>query len=145
MYLKVILKIIIFVNMNKVFMGCWVSDSTRKKLKIACAVHNVNQGDVMDLLLIKWLKQPNIENDIKELSALITRFREDAKSLIFSDSFCNLSLSFLAFDSSRDGNLIAVLINFSFVKEYNNGAFNFDKSKSSSLSKRVGILFSNTS
>jgi len=53
--------------MNKVFMGCWVSDSTRKKLKIACAVHNVNQGDVMDLLLIKWLKQPNIKNDIKEL------------------------------------------------------------------------------
>jgi hypothetical protein len=53
--------------MSKVFIGCWVDDKTRKKFKIACTVHNVNQGDVMDLLLNKWLKKPHINDEIKEL------------------------------------------------------------------------------
>lgn len=52
---------------GKVYVGLWVNEKTRKRLKIACAVHGVNQGDVMDLLLIKWLNQPHIEDDIKEL------------------------------------------------------------------------------
>jgi len=51
----------------EVFLGTWVSDKTRKKFKIACAVHNVNQGDVMELLLEKWLNSPHIKEDIKQL------------------------------------------------------------------------------
>ena len=53
--------------MGKVFVGVWIEETTRKKLKVACAVHNVNQQDIIDLLLIKWLKQPHIEDEIKEL------------------------------------------------------------------------------
>jgi hypothetical protein len=53
--------------MSKVFVGLWVDEETRKKLKIACVVHNVNQGDIMDLLLNKWLKKPHVEDEIKEL------------------------------------------------------------------------------
>ena len=52
---------------GKVFVGCWINPKTRKKLKIACVVHNVHQGDIMDLLLTKWLEEPHIENEIKEI------------------------------------------------------------------------------
>ena len=52
---------------TKVFVGLWISEKTRKRFKVACAVHNVNQGDVMDLLLQKWLDKPHIESEIKEL------------------------------------------------------------------------------
>ena len=53
--------------MGKVFIGGWIGETTRIKLKVACAVHKIKQQDVIDLLLIKWLKQPHIEDDIKEL------------------------------------------------------------------------------
>lgn len=52
---------------GKVFIGTWVSDETRKRLKIACAVHDVNQGDVIDLLILQWLNKPHIDGEIKEL------------------------------------------------------------------------------
>lgn len=52
---------------GKVFIGCWVSADTRKRLKIACAVHDVNQGDIMDLLILKWLDKPHVDNEVKEL------------------------------------------------------------------------------
>ncbi len=52
---------------GKVFVGLWVAENTRTRLKIACAIHNVNQGDVMDLLLMQWLKKPHIEQSFKEL------------------------------------------------------------------------------
>lgn len=53
--------------MAKVFVGLWVSEETRKKLKVACAVHEVNQGDVMELLLEKWLRKKHVEDDVKEI------------------------------------------------------------------------------
>tara|TARA_R110000744_G_scaffold288912_1_gene399886 strand:- start:1165 stop:1368 length:204 start_codon:yes stop_codon:yes gene_type:complete len=52
---------------TKAFLGLWVSKATRTKFKVACAVHNVNQGDVMDLLLSKWINKPHIQEEIKEL------------------------------------------------------------------------------
>ena len=52
---------------GKVFLGNWVSENTRKRLKIACATHNVNQGDVVDLLINNWLNEPHIKEPIKEL------------------------------------------------------------------------------
>jgi hypothetical protein len=53
--------------MSKRFVGLWVSDETRTRMKIACAVHDINQGDVMELLLMKWLNEPHIQDDIKKL------------------------------------------------------------------------------
>lgn len=52
---------------GKVFVGLWVDSDTRKRFKVACAAMDVNQGDVMDLLLQKWLDKPHIENELKEL------------------------------------------------------------------------------
>ena len=53
--------------MGKVFVGLWVEEKTRKRLKVACAVHGINQQDVMDLLLIKWLDKPHVDQEVKEL------------------------------------------------------------------------------
>ena len=52
---------------SKRFVGLWVSDETRTRMKVACAVHDINQGDVMDLLLQKWLNEPHIQDDVKKL------------------------------------------------------------------------------
>ena len=46
---------------NKVFIGAWITDSTRVKLKMKCAELGINQQDVIDLLLIKWLKKKENE------------------------------------------------------------------------------------
>ena len=57
-----------FVGMKgKVFVGLWVSDNTRRRLKMACAALDVNQGDVMDLLLQKWLDKPHVHDEVKSL------------------------------------------------------------------------------
>ena len=47
--------------MSKVFVGTWVDSKTRKRFKIKCVELDVNQGDVMDLLMIKWLDRKNKE------------------------------------------------------------------------------------
>jgi hypothetical protein len=52
---------------GKVFIGGWVSSDTRKKFKIACAVHDINQGDVIDLLLMNWINKPHVQEEIKNL------------------------------------------------------------------------------
>jgi len=52
---------------SKRFVGLYLSDSTRKRFKMACIAHDVNQGDVMELLIEKWLSKPHIESEIKEL------------------------------------------------------------------------------
>ncbi len=52
---------------NKVFVGCWISEDVRKRLKIACVLHNVSQGDVMELLLEHWLKKAHIKSEFKKL------------------------------------------------------------------------------
>jgi len=36
-------------------------------MKVACAVHDINQGDVMELLLMKWLNEPHIQDEVKNL------------------------------------------------------------------------------
>jgi hypothetical protein len=51
------------VEASKVFVGTWVDEETRKKFKIKCVELDVNQGDVIDLLMIKWLKQKNTEDE----------------------------------------------------------------------------------
>ena len=52
---------------SKRFVGLWVSDETRTRMKVACAVHDINQGDVMELLLMKWLNEPHIQDEVKNL------------------------------------------------------------------------------
>ena len=52
---------------GKVFIGAWVGAETRKRLKIACVVHGVYQEDVIDLLILKWLEKPHVDNVVKEL------------------------------------------------------------------------------
>jgi hypothetical protein len=47
--------------MSKVFVGVWVNKDTRKKLKIKCAELDTNQGDVVDLLINKWLNSKHIK------------------------------------------------------------------------------------
>tara|TARA_R110000803_G_scaffold82089_1_gene148094 strand:+ start:269 stop:418 length:150 start_codon:yes stop_codon:yes gene_type:complete len=49
--------------MAKVFVGTWVNKKTRIDFKMKCAKLEVNQGDVMDLLMIKWLNQKHIKNE----------------------------------------------------------------------------------
>lgn len=46
---------------KKVFIGTWVSKSTRVGLKMKCAELGINQQDVIDLLLINWLKKQENE------------------------------------------------------------------------------------
>ena len=47
---------------NKVFIGTWVDNQTRVDLKIACAKLNTTQGDIIDLLIQKWLKEKHVKN-----------------------------------------------------------------------------------
>jgi hypothetical protein len=49
--------------MSKVFIGTWVSKETRSKMKSTCAQNNIYQGDVIELLILNWLKKPHIKND----------------------------------------------------------------------------------
>ena len=53
---------------NKTFVGHWISDKARKKLKVACAVHNVRQGDIMELLILKWIEKPYIQAEVIKLT-----------------------------------------------------------------------------
>lgn len=50
---------------TKVFVGLWVNSSTRKKFKLKCVELDINQGDVMDILLTKWLDKKDKENEEK--------------------------------------------------------------------------------
>ena len=52
---------------SKRFVGLWVSDETRTRMKVACAVHDITQGDVMDSLLTKWLNELHIQDEVKKL------------------------------------------------------------------------------
>jgi len=49
--------------MSKVFVGTWVEKETRIKFKMKCAELGINQGDVIDLLVIKWLNKKHIKNE----------------------------------------------------------------------------------
>lgn len=49
--------------MAKVFVGTWLTKEARVKLKIACAQNNVYQGDVIELLIMKWLNEKHIKNE----------------------------------------------------------------------------------
>ena len=53
--------------MGKVFVGAWISKDTRVRLKVACAILNVNQEDVIDLLILKWLNSPHVKEEIKQM------------------------------------------------------------------------------
>ena len=53
---------------GKAFVGLWINEATRRKFKAACALHNINQGDVMDLLLQNWLKKPQVQDEFKKLN-----------------------------------------------------------------------------
>jgi hypothetical protein len=52
---------------GKTFIGTWVDTKIKKKFAIACITHEVNQQDVHELLITKWLKESHIDNEIKEL------------------------------------------------------------------------------
>ena len=43
--------------MAKTFVGTWISKEARTRLKIACAKEDVYQGDIIELLILKWLKE----------------------------------------------------------------------------------------
>jgi len=47
---------------SKVFIGTWVDKKTRVELKIACAKLNLNQGDVIGLLIDKWVDKNHVKN-----------------------------------------------------------------------------------
>jgi|TARA_R110000782_G_C14753381_1_gene407431 hypothetical protein len=53
--------------MAKVFIGAWINEKTRKQFKVACAVHEVTQEDIIDLLIAKWVKEPHIMDEVKEI------------------------------------------------------------------------------
>ena len=46
---------------KKVFVGTWISTDTRTKLKVACANHGVYQGDIIELLILKWLDKEHVK------------------------------------------------------------------------------------
>jgi len=48
--------------MSKVFVGTWIGKETRIRLKMKCAELEINQGDVIDLLILKWLDKQNIRD-----------------------------------------------------------------------------------
>ena len=48
--------------MAKVFVGTWVDKKTRIDFKMKCAELELNQGDVIDLLIINWLNKNHIKN-----------------------------------------------------------------------------------
>jgi hypothetical protein len=48
--------------MAKVFVGLWVEKANRIALKMKCAELEVNQQDIMDLLILKWLNEKHIKN-----------------------------------------------------------------------------------
>jgi hypothetical protein len=50
-------------TMSKVFIGAWVSKETRSELKSVCAKKTIYQGDVIELLILNWLKKPHVKND----------------------------------------------------------------------------------
>ena len=52
---------------ERTFVGCWINRKIHKKLKVACIVHDVNQQDIVELLILKWLKNDHIQDEIKEL------------------------------------------------------------------------------
>tara|TARA_B110000483_G_C17995742_1_gene465297 strand:- start:91 stop:249 length:159 start_codon:yes stop_codon:yes gene_type:complete len=47
---------------SKVFVGTWVDKKTRIDFKMKCAELELNQGDVIDLLIINWLNKKHIKN-----------------------------------------------------------------------------------
>ena len=49
--------------MAKVFVGTWLSKEARTELKIACAKHNVYQGDIIELLILKWLNEKHVKDE----------------------------------------------------------------------------------
>ena len=49
--------------MAKVYVGTWLSKEARSKFKIACAKNDVYQGDVIELLILKWLNEKHIKDD----------------------------------------------------------------------------------
>ena len=53
--------------MAKVFMGGWIDEKVRKKFKAVCAVHEVNGQDVLEQLMIRWMKSDHVMNEVKEL------------------------------------------------------------------------------
>ena len=54
-------------DITKAFIGCWVAKDTRTKFKVACAVHGVNQGDVIDFLIQHWINKKHVREEIEEL------------------------------------------------------------------------------
>tara|TARA_R110002012_G_scaffold321558_1_gene549843 strand:- start:3360 stop:3521 length:162 start_codon:yes stop_codon:yes gene_type:complete len=48
---------------SKVFIGTWVSKEAKIKLKMACAKHDIFQGDVIEQLILNWIEKPHIKND----------------------------------------------------------------------------------
>mgnify|MGYP000179457786 FL=1 len=48
--------------MAKAFIGTWISKEARIKLKVACAKHSVHQGDIIELLILKWLDEEHVKN-----------------------------------------------------------------------------------
>ena len=54
-------KVVYLTMANKVFIGTWVSDETRRNLKAKCAERNLYQGDVIELLIKNWLNEDHIK------------------------------------------------------------------------------------
>jgi hypothetical protein len=53
--------------MSKRFVGFWIDDDTRKLFKATCIIHDITQQDVVELLLQKWLREPHVIDEVKEL------------------------------------------------------------------------------
>lgn len=48
--------------MSKAFVGFWIDKEARKKLKMICADKEIYQADVLELLVLKWLKAKENEH-----------------------------------------------------------------------------------
>lgn len=52
---------------GKVFVGAWIDDSTKRRFKMACAAHEINQQDIIEVLIENWLKKPIVKDEMKKL------------------------------------------------------------------------------
>ena len=51
---------------GKVFIGAWVDDNARKRLKVYCVMNGVNQQDIIEQLIYRWIERDNIQKEIKK-------------------------------------------------------------------------------
>jgi hypothetical protein len=53
--------------MADTFIGGWINSDVKKRFKISCVVHNVNQQDILEQLILRWIESDHIKDEIKLL------------------------------------------------------------------------------